>query len=508
MSGMGKRTLRAAAIISGASLVSRLLGLLRDCIIASLLGTTPAADALIVAFRIPNLMRKLFADGSLSTTLTAKFTQIQKEHGKACAYALFRACTLWAVLLLTITVGIAEVFSPSVTSILAPGIPATLPRYAYTLSLVQTCLPYIGCIGLVALFSSLLHSQQSFTLPATVPVVLNTTLIIGAGIAWLFSLPVAPALCTALLIGGILQLAVLLPPLLRKNVWQGHWTLRTPHAAAIGKKLAPTILSSGVLQLSILVVTALASFLPEGTIATFYFAEKLVQFPLGLIGVAIGITVLPKLTAMSTLGIHDRFQETLTTAVHLALFIALPASAGLFALADPITQLFFERGAFSMQDSVNTGTMLQAFTLGLPAFTITRPLLSGCFAQQNTRVPAIAGVASLVMTACSGLLLMQYMDGTGLALAVALGGWANCILLYKGLSPQTYHPLVTRWVLLYCGLSLLVGALALWSLRFGVYSIISIPILALGYFGVCLLLRTPQALLLRSAILPKRTSTL
>lgn len=492
-----KRVTENATVVAAGSFASRVAGLLRDILIASLLGAGPLADALIVAFRLPNFVRKLFAEGALSASITAVFTHVREQEGRDRAASLMRTCLLWAVFILLLLVIVAELGSSFLTATLAPGMLNYSDTFTHTVELMQIALPYLACIGLVAFFSGVLQSDNHFFAPSMAPVLLNSLLILGAGVAWLFSFPIAETLCVTLVIGGILQVLLQVVFLRQQSIFTGDWKFHDKYAVIVGKKLIPTILSGAVFQLSVLLVTVLASFQPEGTIARLYFADRLLQFPLGIIGVAIGVASLPALSAFAAAGKQQEFGEILSTSIRFTLFLSLPAAAGLIALASPILQLFFQRGAFSATDVSAAAGMLQAFAFGLPALAITRPLLNGFYALQRSRVPLVAGGCNLVITALSGGLFMTLWGGAGLAGAVALGGWVNALLLYLALrKSNSYCDVLGGWVAVYLLLSLFVGIGAWCALRLELMSLLSIPVLALGYIAVCYLSRSPDAVFL------------
>lgn len=489
-----KRVTENATVVAAGSLASRIAGLLRDIIIASLLGAGPIADALIVAFRLPNFVRRLFAEGALSASITAVFTQVREQDGRDRTASLMRTCLLWAASILLLLVIVTELGSSFLTAVLAPGMRNYPETFAHTVDLMQIVLPYLACIGLVAFFSGVLQSDNHFFAPAMAPLLLNALLILGAAIAWLFSLPIAETLCVSLVIGGILQVLLQVVFLPQRSIVTKGWRLYDKYAAAIGTKLVPTILSGAVFQLSILLVTVLASFQPEGTIARLYFADRLLQFPLGVIGVAIGVASLPALSAFAAAGKKQEFGEILTTSIRFTLFLSLPAAAGLIALASPILQLFFQRGAFSAMDVSMAADMLQAFAFGLPAIAVTRPLLNGFYALQKSRVPLVAGGCNLAITVVTGIFFMTLWGGAGLASAVSLGGWVNALLLYLALrKSNSYCDVPGWWLAVYLLLSLFVGIGAWCVLPFGLMSLLSIPVLALGYIAVSFFLRSPDA---------------
>ena len=487
----------SAAIVSVGNFMSRLVGLLRDVVIASLLGAGPVADALIIAFRIPNLLRKLFADGSLSSAVTAHITSLREEEGSDRTASFIRTCFLWTLGISSVVLVLAESGSRFLTGILAPGLILSPDVFVHADALLRVTLPYLFFVGCLAFLSGVLHSRKRFIAPALAPLVLNCTLVGSAGAAWLFELPVAETLCVALVVGGVLQVAIQVVALRGKAFWKGRWRLFDSNAAKLGKNIVPTVLSSAVFQLSVLVVTMLASFLPKGSIAKLYFADRLVQFPLGLIGVAIGIAVLPALSSLAASNDKQKYSEVLSSAVQFTVFLSLPAAAGLFALAYPVLQIFFERGAFTAVDAASASAMLQAFSFGLPAFACTRPLLSGFYARQESRVPLLAGGGNLVVTAVLGSLFMQLWSGAGLAFAVSIGGWVNFMVLYSLMHKEGLCRIpLTSWNSVYALLSAVVGAICWWLLPYGSLSLFFIPVLAIGYVGGLYVCGSPDAHLL------------
>lgn len=487
----------SAAIVSVGSFLSRLVGLLRDVVIASLLGAGPVADALIIAFRLPNLLRKLFADGSLSSAVTAHITSLRKdkEHDRTASF--IRTCFLWTIGISSFVLVLAESGSRFLTQLLAPGLVLSPDVFAHADALLRVTLPYLFFVGCLAFLSGVLHSRKSFIAPALAPLVLNCTLVSSAGAAWLFELPVAETLCVALVAGGGLQVVIQVMALRGEVFWKGRWKIFDSSVATLGKKIVPTVLSGAVFQLSVLIVTMLASFLPNGTIAKLYFADRLVQFPLGLIGVAIGIAVLPALSSLTASNDKQKYGEVLSSAVRFTVFLSFPAAAGLFVLAYPVLQIFFERGAFTVVDAASASVMLQALSLGLPAFACTRPLLSGFYARQMSRAPLLAGGVNLVVTAVLGGILMQIWSGAGLALAVSIGGWVNFMVLYLLMHKEGLCLIpVTSWNGVYALMSVVVGAICWWVLPYGSFSLLFIPVLAIGYVGGLYVCGSPDARLL------------
>ncbi|GFM38596.1 murein biosynthesis integral membrane protein MurJ [Desulfovibrio psychrotolerans] len=422
---------RNAAIVGGATLVSRVLGFARDCAVAAVLGAGPLADAFFIALRLPNLMRRLFGEGSLSLSLVSEFSHVRQASGTDRAYAMVRACLAWLVLILGAVSLAAHAGAASITAVLAPGFLAAPELFARTADLVRLCFPYAPLICVAAVFSGILQAQGHFLVPALVPCVLNVALIAGAFTALAADLPVPETLGVCLLAAGVLQVAMQLPALRRRGFSpRGTCSLSDEGARRVGSRMLPAVFGAAVYQVSIVVTTMLASLLPEGSISHLYYADRLVQFPLGVFGLAVGTAALPALASLAAKGDHAAFRSTLATSMRLTLFISLPAAAGLAGMAEPIVNVLFGRGAFGPADVHGTVLALWGYAAGLPAFAAARPLLAAFHARRDARTPVAAAVGGLFVTTASGLALMQPMGHTGLAVAVTLGSWANVLLLH------------------------------------------------------------------------------
>ncbi len=491
---------RNAAVVSAATLLSRLLGFIRDCTIAAVLGAGPMADALVIAMRLPNLMRRLFGEGSLSLALIGEFSHTRSTEGLPRAYAMARACALWLTIILCVVCAAAMAWSEPLTLLLAPGFHDSPELFARTAQLVRLCFPYALLICMTALCSAILQARQHFLAPALAPCIMNLCLIAGAGAAYCFGWAVPESIGAGLLLAGVLQIALQQPFLHRQGfLWRGPCSLRDAGAQRVGKLMLPSLFGAAVYQLSIVLTTMLASLLPEGSIAQLYYADRLVQFPLGVFGIAVGTAALPALATLAAEGAEDAFRTTLSTALRLTLFISLPAAAGLAGLAGPLIDTLFGRGAFTSADVAGTVHALWGYAPGLPAFAAARPLLAAFHARRDARTPVTAAVVGLLVTLGSGLALMGPLKHAGLALAVSLGSWTNVAVLYA-LAIRRNGPFFrdVRWALCYAGLSLLVLGLSRLAATWGttLWALAGIPVIIVLYMFAAIVIRSPDILLL------------
>ncbi|MGD9608162.1 MAG: murein biosynthesis integral membrane protein MurJ [Desulfovibrionaceae bacterium] len=419
-----------ASIVGGATLLSRILGFFRDMILAYVLGAGMAADAFYVAYRLPNMMRRLFAEGSMTMAFVPVFTRLREEEGDARAFAMPRSAMVWLLIILGVLTTLAIVFARPLTRLITPGFADDPALFNLTVELTRIVFPYIIEISAVALCMGVLNSFGHFLAPALATSELNTIIIVGAGVAWIFHLDVAHTLAWSVVVGGLGQVFMQQPQLKKFGFsWRGPWSLKDKGVARMGLLMLPTAFGAAVYQLNIVIGTLLASYLPTGSISYLYYADRLVQFPLGVFGVAVGTVALPSLAKLASAGRTAEFTDTLNASLRLTLFICLPAAAGLIALADPMVRILFGRGAFGAHAIAATAGALVAYGVGLPAFACVRPLYSAYFALADTRTPAITAVVCLVVYVAAGWTLMGPTGHVGLALATSISSWVNVLVL-------------------------------------------------------------------------------
>lgn len=452
---------RIAALLGGFALFSRLLGLVRDMGMAWLLGGGAAADALVAAMRLPHVLRRLLGEGSLSMTLTASLVRLQLggDGGpggaeNAATGLLARALSLRLGIVLILFTLVALAAAPWLAKALAPGFSgAELER---TVFLLRLCLPYVLAAGMAALGMALLHSMAIFWLPALSPALFNMVMLLAAGAAALGFFPPAPALAAGMLCGGIAQwlaqwLAVrrLLPGSFRNGppgtplnaLGQAHGagaerTRAVNRAAWRCLRLLPGgVLGAAAPQLAMLAAMALASGLGQGQVAALYYAERLLELPLGLVGVCLGMASLPALSRLAAEGNFSRFGQHLSAALRLTLMLSLPAAAGLAALGPQLVEGLLGHGAFDRQAAFETGLALLAYVPGLPAFACNRSLLAACNALGLVRHTAVSALWAVGGTLVAGLALVRMLGPEysilAPALAVSCGLWLQCVLLLR-----------------------------------------------------------------------------
>lgn len=497
------RTIAKNAVVVGvATLASRILGFIRDLVVAFALGAGPMADAFFVAFRLPNLLRRLFGEGSLTMAFVPVFTRIRKEESEAEAHAFARSTLVWLALILSlITLG-AIVLARPLVLLVAPGFAHDPQLVALTADLVRICFPYIIFISGVALCMGILNSCGHFMAPALSPCVLNVALIVAALVGVKMGWSVPYCLAWGVFAAGVGQWLQQQPYLARFGFsWRGPWSFSHPGVKKTGKLMLPTVFGAAVYQINIVLGTALASFLAVGSISYLYYADRLVQFPLGVFGVAVSTAALPSLSLLATTGKMDDFRQTLSASMRLTLFISLPATAGLISLSVPIVALLFGRGAFSPEAVRLTAWALVAYGVGLPAFGLVRPLVSACYALEDTRTPVRVGVVSLVVYVISGVTLMQVLDHVGLALATTISSWVNVLLLMRGLNQRLGHWAdFWREAAMYSGMSLVIGGAAWLTVDLGRWAVALIPLWCVGYALAAMALKVPEAQMVADAL--------
>ena len=426
------RVIKAAGVVGGATLLSRMLGFIRDAVIAWYFGAGFSTDAFIAAFRVPNLLRRLFAEGSLSSAFIPVFSEYMVNHDQEEAFCLARSAlrVLSVVLILVTLAGI--LLSPWIVPLIAPGF--SPEKMSLTIRLTRLMLPYFFCIGLMALCMGILNVMGHFAAPALAPVLLNLAVI--GSVAFISPAMREPIVGAAIgvLIGGMLQLGLQIPFLIRKKI--GLWRkARLMHAGLkkVGRAMFPVIIGGAVYQINILVGTLLGSLLSEGSVSYLYFADRLVQFPLGIFAIAASIAVLPSLSRQAAVRDYGELKATFAHALKLVFFITLPAMVGLIVLREPIVALLFQRGEFDAAATRLTSLAVLYYATGLWAFSAVKIVAATFFALQDTRTPAVMAIISIAANIIMGIALMKPMAHGGLALAVSLASALNLILLVHAL---------------------------------------------------------------------------
>jgi putative peptidoglycan lipid II flippase len=408
------------------------MGLVRDMVLARFFGSGVSADAFFVAFRIPNLLRRLFAEGSLTIAFIPVFTEYLTQKGRKEAFDVARTILTLLALVLSVSALLGVLLSPWIVRIQAFGFGGSGDRYELTVLLTRITFPYIFFISLVAFFMGVLNSLRHFGAPAAAPIFLNVGII---GAAYLIS-PHCPqpivGIALGVLIGGILQVGLQIPWVLKEGLkifplWQPDH----PAVRRIGLLMLPAIVGSAVYQFNQFMGTLLASFLPQGSVSWLYYADRLVQFPLGIFAIAISTAALPSLSAQAAMQDLDEFQDTLSYSLRLVFFVTLPCVIGLIVLGKPIIRIFFERGAFDSQSTIMTNKALFFYSVGLWAFSGIRVMVSAFYALQDTKTPVKVAIVAAVANLVFSLAFMGPLKHGGLALALSLASSLQfCLLVF------------------------------------------------------------------------------
>jgi len=425
---------KAAGIVSSVTFLSRIFGFIRDVVIAWFFGAGLGSDAFFVAFRIPNLLRRLFAEGSLTIAFVPVFTDYLSNRGRDEAFMLARSAFRMLSLILIIAAAVGMLLSPLIIRIIAPGFVDSPEKFNLTVSLTRIMFPYAFFICLVALSMGILNSLGHFFAPALAPVFLNIAMIISVFVISPHMKNPVTGLAFGVLIGGIFQLALQVPFLIKKGFsFRQKAGLYHPGLKKIGKLMLPAVFGAAVYQINILIGTLLASLLPEGSVSYLYYADRLVQFPLGVFAIAAATAVLPSLSRQAAANDFAAIRDTFAYAMNLVFFIIIPAMVGLIVLREPIVALLFKRGAFDAGATTSTAIAVLYYGIGLWAFSTVRILVSTFYALQDTRTPVIMAVISVIANILLGILLMGPLRHGGLALATSLASMLNFILLVRAL---------------------------------------------------------------------------
>ncbi|MDR1083777.1 MAG: murein biosynthesis integral membrane protein MurJ [Deltaproteobacteria bacterium] len=460
------RILRNAAVVGAGTLLSRVAGLIRDQVTAYYFGASLAADAFFVAFRLPNLLRRLLAEGALTPAFVSVFSDRLAKDGPVRVAAFFRSAVTLLALTLTGVTFLGLWLAPELVLILAPGFRSDPEQFLLAVRLARILFPYILFISLTALAMGALNSLGRFNIPAIGPVLLNISMILGAVfLSPKMEEPIV-GLAVGALAGGILQLAIQLPFLKKAGPFLGlSFDFKDPAVKKTLKLMAPAALGVAAYQISVFVNTQLASLLPEGSVSFLYYADRLVQFPLGVFTLALSTAVLPALARVRAKGRMEEFESVYLSSLGLQFFITLPATVGLLVMAEPLVALLFQRGEFTAQSTLATAEALWAYVLGLPFLSGTSLTARAFFSLSDTKTPAKIAAISLFLGLALAVGLMWPMKHSGLALASSLASMVNFLWLNRVLGLRqgyNFRPLFKE-ILLSAFWALLMG-LFLWPL--------------------------------------------
>lgn len=474
--------LRSGVIVSSMTLLSRILGFVRDQVLAIFFGAGAITDVFLVAWKIPNFLRKLFAEGAFAQGFIPVFTEYKEKRTRQDLLNLASHVSgaLSVVLLLVSTLGV--MLAPFLVMIFAPGFARSGEQFELATTMLRITFPYLFFVSLLAYSGSILNTFGHFAIPSLTPVLLNVCMIFAAiWMAPMFDQPIV-ALAWGVLLAGVTQIAFQLPFLRKIGLMPkpvlGMKSWRHPGVKRILKLMGPVLFGSSVAQINILLDTVIASFLITGSLSWLYYSDRLMQFPLGILGVALATVILPRLSARYTNKAETDFRNTLEWALKVTLLVGMPAAFGLFVLASPLIATLFEYGQFTAADTRMTSFSLMAYSLGVPAFILTKVMLPAFFSRHDTRTPVRIGITALVCNMVYNIILVVPMvltgfvaPHTGLALASTMSAWQQTWMLYRKLKSQgiyqassDFHRFARRMLPALLVMTLvMVGIMAIWT---------------------------------------------
>lgn len=432
--GRATSLLRSSGIVGLMTLLSRILGLVRDVVVAGFFGATAGADAFFVAFKIPNFFRRLFAEGAFSQAFVPVLSEYRYNKTNSEVRALVNAVSgVLGVILLVMTI-LAVLGAPWLTALFAPGFLEDADKYGLASEMLRITFPYLMLISLTAFSGSVLNSYGYFAIPAFTPVLLNIVLISAA--IWLTPLFEQPVIGLAwgVFIAGMVQLFFQFPFLLKMGLMpRPRLDYKHDGVKRIFVLMAPALFGVSVSQINLLLDTVLASFLQTGSISWLYYSDRLAELPLGIFGIAIATVILPSLSRKHAAQSEQAFSDTLDWAIKLVILIGLPAAVALIVLAEPLMIAIFYYGELTQHDVFMASMSLRAYALGLMAFMLIKVLAPGYFSRQDMKTPVKVGIWAMSANMVFNLILIWPLQHTGLALATALSSWLNAFWLFNGL---------------------------------------------------------------------------
>ncbi|MCK9637636.1 MAG: murein biosynthesis integral membrane protein MurJ [Methylobacter tundripaludum] len=447
---MSRQLFKSTVVVGSMTLISRILGFIRDMLIAHIFGVDSATDAFFVAFKIPNFLRRLFAEGAFAHAFVPVLSDY-KERGSKAALKQFidkTAGTLSVFLLLITLVGV--VAAPVLIMLLAPGFMWQGTQYELSVQLLQITFPYLFFIALVAFAGGILNAHGKFAIPALTPVFLNICMIAAA--IWLAPLMDEPvtALAWGVFAAGVVQLLFQLPALMRLGLMpRPRLGFNDSGVKRIISLMLPAIFSVSVTQINLLLDTLIASFLTVGSVSWLYYSDRLVEFPLGILGLALGTVILPNLAKSHAAEDTAAFSNSLDWGLRLVVLVGLPATIGLVMLAEPMLSTLFQYNEFGVSDVHFAGLSLKAYSLGLLGFILIKVLVPGFTSRGDMKTPVRYGVYAMLVSLGLNLALVFPLAHAGLALATSLGAFFNAALLLRKLHrDKVYHPAEGWWLFL------------------------------------------------------------
>jgi len=465
---LSTKLLQSTIVVGGMTLLSRIFGLLRDITLATVFGVSGGTDAFIVAFKIPNFMRRLFAEGAFSQAFVPVFSEYKEKRSREALQDLVNnvAGKLGGILLLIAIIG--SLAAPALVTLIAPGFLDKPGQFQLTSDMLRITFSYLFFISLVAFTGGILNSFNRFAIPAFTPVLLNLCLIAAA--LWLSPLFEQPlmALAWGVALAGLIQFLFQLPYLGKLGlIPKPRFNRKHEGVSKILKLMLPAVLGSSVAQINLMLDTIIASFLVTGSVTWLYYSDRLLEFPLGVLGIAAATVILPALSKQHARESNEEFNQTLNWAIRLVLIIAIPASIGLFMLAGPVLATLFQYGIFSVSDTYMASLSLMAYMLGLPGFILIKILVPGFYARQDTRTPVRIGIIAMITNMVMNIIFVVPMviydyeaPHVGLAIATSCSAYLNAFMLYRGLRKIAVLRPTPGWAKLFVQITVAVTCMA------------------------------------------------
>jgi putative peptidoglycan lipid II flippase len=455
--------LRTLAAISSMTMLSRVTGLLRESLFARAFGASAYTDAFIVAFRLPNLLRRLFAEGAFSQAFVPILSEYKTQQGDAATKTLVdhvATALLWATVL-TSLVGI--IAAPVLLTVIS-GKPDNADAFDASVIMTRMMFPYIACMSFVALAGGILNTWRQFKIPAFTPVLLNLSFIFASLVLVNYLEQPIYAMAIAVCVGGLLQVGIQIPALMKigmlprisLNPMRG---LRDPGVRRMLQKMGPAVFAVSAAQISLLINTGIAARLAEGSVSALQYADRLMEFPTAMLGVALGTILLPNLSKANAEGDTGEYSSLLNWGLRLTFLLALPAAVGLAALAEPMIATLFHYGKFTTQAVHNSSLPLMAYSAGLVGIILVKTLAPAFYARQDIRTPVRIAMGVLVATQLMNLLFVPFLGVSGLALSIGLGACINAGFLYAGLRRRGIYVPQSGWIGFFVRLAVAVGVM-------------------------------------------------
>jgi putative peptidoglycan lipid II flippase len=441
--------LKSALTVGSFTMISRVLGFVRDQLVAYTLGTGPVAQAFFVAQRIPNLFRALFAEGAFNSAFVPQFAKRIEGEGPGVAYAfaieIFSVLLAWLILFCTA----AMILMPWLMFAVAPGFTAAPEQMQLAVELTRICFPYLLLMSLTALQSGVLNSLNRFTAAAAAPILLNIVMILSNVVAWYSqtgnSAATGRIFAWGVTISGVAQYALLAIACRRAGMpLVPKWPKMTPAVKTVLKLSLPGIISGGVMQINLLVATVIATGI-DRAVAYLYYADRIYQLPLGVIGVAIGVVLLPDLSRKLRAGNEAAALDSMNRGLEISLFLTVPAAIALMAIPTAILHTVFEHGAFTYSDTLAVAPAVLAFAAGLPAYAITKVFQPGFYAREDTQTPMRFAIISVVVNIIGSFVLSRFFGHVGIAMATSLAAWVNATQLSLALTHRGFFRMDARF---------------------------------------------------------------